>query len=108
VVQKWSYSVFAVVVALTLLVGRATGRPESEITEGRIASVDDDYKSFELSVGEGDDQKTIEFEVSDRTEFLLNGDDSTAKDALLVGASATVTHVRDEAELVDVTASESE
>ncbi|MCC7406823.1 MAG: hypothetical protein IT442_02050 [Phycisphaeraceae bacterium] len=107
-VEKWSYGGLTLVVMLALLVGRAAARPEAEITEGRIASVDDDYKSFELSVGEGDDQKTIEFEVGDRTEFLLNDEDSTAKDALLVGASATVTHVADEAEKVDVTVSEQE
>lgn len=88
-----------------LLVAQESQPPEAleaQAVTGTIGEVSDDASSFTLLVGEGAEQEVKSFSVGGGTRYVVNDEESTAAEALVLGARATVTYTGTQALSVEV------
>ena len=76
----------------------------TEIVEGSIQRVMAESNEFVLRLKEpeGQDAKLLTIKVNEQTQYTLDGEESTMKEALIPGRHAVVTHEEKTAVKVDV------
>ncbi|MCC7406824.1 MAG: hypothetical protein IT442_02055 [Phycisphaeraceae bacterium] len=85
------------------LPARAEDAPKDHprMSVGKITAVADDHMSFELTMGESDSAHTMTIKVNDQTKYMLDGEDATMDQVLVVGNRVKVAHADGTATKVD-------
>jgi len=78
---------------------------EAQVVSGMITSVTLEDSTFSLAMGE---EESMTFTYGEETVFTIDGEQTTAADALVEGFDATVTHVETVASEVNVSTPEPE
>jgi len=101
-----SVAALSLVLCATLLQAQEENPVSTSV--GTIGYVAENLSEFDLKTGEGDMAKELTLKVDDKTVYMIDDEPATAKQALVVDASATVKHQGNVATEVLVTTKKAE